>query len=94
MVAMDKKTTRSETKSDNKTSNTSVAQADTPSEETQAATQETETAIQSEAAAKLDINKLDPSVNASVMDALSKQQSNINNIDRCTNNICANIHGK
>ena len=71
----DKKTTRSETKSDNKTSNTSVAQADTPSEETQAATQETETAIQSEAAAKLDINKLDPSVNASVMDALSKQQS-------------------
>ena len=71
----DKKTTKSETKSDNKTSNTSVAQADTPSEETQAATQEAETVIQSEAAAKLDINKLDPSVNASVMDALSKQQS-------------------
>lgn len=72
----DKKTTnKTESKSDSKTSNTTVAQAETPSEEDHSATKEQEVVVVAEVATKLDINKLDPSVNASVMDALSKQQS-------------------
>lgn len=71
----DKKTTnKTESKTDSKSSNTTVAQAETPSEETHAATQEQEI-VTAEVVTKLDINKLDPTVNASVMDSLSKQQS-------------------
>lgn len=71
----DKKTTnKTESKTDSKSSNTTVAQAETPSEETHAATQEPEI-VTAEVVTKLDINKLDPTVNASVMDSLSKQQS-------------------
>jgi hypothetical protein len=61
-----------EKKSENKSSSTTVEQADTPPEETQAAIQES---TQIEVVTKLDIEKIDPSVNASVMDSMSKQPS-------------------
>ena len=61
-----------EKKSENKSSSTTVEQADTPPEETQAAIQES---TQIEVVTKLDREKIDPSVNASVMDSMSKQPS-------------------
>lgn len=61
-----------EKKSENKSSSTTVEQADTPPEETQAAIQES---TQIEVVTRLDIEKIDPSVNASVMDSMSKQPS-------------------
>ena len=61
-----------EKKSENKSSSTTVEQADTPPEETQAAIQES---TQIEVVTKLDIEKIDPSVNTSVMDSMSKQPS-------------------
>ena len=72
--AKDKKSSaKTESKSENKTSNTSIAQAETPTEETHVASQEQQPETTTEVVTKLDINKLDASVNASVMDALSKQ---------------------
>jgi hypothetical protein len=74
---------KKESKSESKSSNTTILQADTPSEETQASTQESEP-VQVEVVTKLDIEKIDPSANASVMDSMSKQpnaaNTNLSNI--------------
>lgn len=74
---------KKETKSESKSSNTTIAQADKPTEETQVATKEPEP-VQVEIITKLDIQKIDPSVNASIMDSMSKQpnaaNTNLSNI--------------
>jgi hypothetical protein len=74
---------KKETKSESKSSNTTIAQADKPTEETQVATKEPEP-VQAEIVTKLDIEKIDPSVNSSIMDSMSKQpnaaNTNLSNI--------------
>ncbi len=74
---------KKEAKSESKSSNTTIAQADKPAEETQAATKEPEP-VQAEVVTKLDIQKIDPSVNASVMESMAKQpnaaNTNLSNI--------------
>lgn len=74
---------KKESKSESKSSNTTIPQADTPSEETQAAAQEPEP-VKAEVVTKLDIEKIDPSVNVSVMDSMSKPpnaaNTNLSNI--------------
>ncbi len=68
---------KKETKSESKSSNTTIAQADKPTEETQVATKEPEP-VQAEIVTKLDIEKIDPSVNSSIMDSMSKQPNAAN----------------
>ena len=68
---------KKETKSESKSSNTTIAQADKPTEETQVATKEPEP-VQAEIVTKLDIEKIDPSVNSSIMDSMSKQPNTAN----------------
>lgn len=74
---------KKEAKSESKSSNTTIAQADKPTEETQSTSKEPEP-VQVEVVTKLDIEKIDPTVNASVMDSMSKQpivvNTNLSNI--------------
>lgn len=74
---------KKEAKSDSKSSNTTIAQADKPTEETQSTSKEPEP-VQVEVVTKLDIEKIDPAVNTSVMDSMSKQpivvNTNLSNI--------------
>jgi hypothetical protein len=74
---------KKEAKSESKSSNTTITQADKPTEETQSTSKEPEP-VQVEVVTKLDIEKIDPTVNASVMDSMSKQpivvNTNLSNI--------------
>lgn len=74
---------KKEAKSESKSSNTTIAQADKPTEETQSTSKEPEP-VQVEVVTKLDIEKIDPAVNTSIMDSMSKQpivvNTNLSNI--------------